>query len=102
MNISLLIDQIILHELDVARSQRPQIQAALTRELTRLLSEQGLPAEWQFGGNIPKVSVTLPADRSINPTRMGQQIAHSMYGQITQQRPSLAAPSPQATSQQGE
>ncbi len=102
MNINLLIDQIILHELDVPRSQRPQIQAALTQELTRLLSEQGLPTEWQSGGTIPKVSITLTADRSINPTRMGQQIAHSMYRQFTQQRPSLAVPSPQATSQQGE
>ncbi len=61
MTLHLHIDQISLEGLDIPRSQRPQLQAALEQELSRLLTTQGIPPAMQTGGYIPR----LPADLTI-------------------------------------
>jgi hypothetical protein len=86
MNINLLINQIILHELDVPRSQRPQIQAAIAEELTRLMTQKGLPADWQAGGTIPNLSVNLTTNDSTHPIQLGKQIAHLVYNKLQPQQ----------------
>ncbi|MDY6898118.1 MAG: hypothetical protein SWZ49_08560 [Cyanobacteriota bacterium] len=48
MNIKLNIEQIILEGVDVPRSQRPRLQAAVSAELSRLLTEKGVPPHLQI------------------------------------------------------
>lgn len=88
--INLHIGQLILQELDLPRSQRPQIQIALTEELNRLITENGLPLSLQSGGLIPRLSITLDS-ASLQPTPsesatyIGQKIAQSAYSELTSQ-----------------
>ena len=79
MNINIHIERLILNEIDLPRHQRPRLQAALEAELSRLLSENGVPTHLQMGGAIPSLSANMTVGKNLNPTRLGQQIAKSIY-----------------------
>jgi hypothetical protein len=80
MNINLQIERLILEGVDLSPRQRRQLQAAVEAELSRLLSENGLPPSLQNGGTIPKLPASLNVTQNSNPTQMGEQIAQSIYG----------------------
>jgi len=80
MKINLHIERLILEGLPLEKRQGPQVQAAVERELTRLLTANGLAPELQSGGAVPR----RPADgiqlaNETHSTRLGQQIARSVY-----------------------
>ena len=79
MNINLQIERIILDGIDIPRSLRPRLQAALETELSRLLSENGLPLHLQSGGAIPDLPATVNVTKGAKPEEMGMQIAQSVY-----------------------
>jgi hypothetical protein len=84
MKINLQIEKIILEDIHLSPSQRRQLQAALEAELSRLVTENGLPPHFQSGVAIPSLPVNLSSSSNTNPTQMGQQIAQSIYGGFSQ------------------
>ncbi len=83
MDIRVYVDQLILDGLPVDQSQGPRIQAAMEAELARLLIESPSALHLQAGIALPSVSaheIQLAAGSS--PTRMGMQIAQSVYSGI--------------------
>ncbi len=83
MNLNLQIDRLILEDIDLSLRQRRQLQAAIETELSRLLSENGIPPHLQNGGTIPKLPINLSPSPAAQPTQMGQQIAQTIYGGLT-------------------
>jgi hypothetical protein len=83
MNIRLHIERLILDGLPVNSAQRTQVKAAVEAELTRLMTAGGLSNEISGGGAVPRVPANAfhlsPQD---SPTRVGRQIAQSVYGGI--------------------
>ena len=83
MNIDLHIERLVLGGLDIAPEQRPVLQAAVERELSRLLTEGGLSPSLAQGVAVPRLSASDMQLTSVNsPTELGQQIAQSVYGGI--------------------
>ena len=82
MHCKLHIDQIVLDGIDLPRSQRSQLQAALEAELSHLFTVHGIPSTMQKGGQISQ----LPADLAITgrpkPSQLGQQVARSIYTRL--------------------
>lgn len=76
-NIDLQIGELILRGLPYA--QRHRIAAAVVQELTRLLSEQGLPPSLAAGGAIPHISVNDLRVANGRPSAIGIQIAQGVY-----------------------
>ena len=79
MTLRLHIESLSLEGVDVPRSQRPQLQAALEAELVRLLTVHGVPDSLQQGGRIPKLPANLTVGRKLSPAELGEAIAHSIY-----------------------
>ncbi|MFH7026535.1 MAG: hypothetical protein ACHBN1_14275 [Heteroscytonema crispum UTEX LB 1556] len=84
MNINLQIEKLILEGIELSPRQRRQLQAAVEVELSRLCTENGLPSSLQNGGTIPKLPANLNITNNSNPSQMGEQIAQSIYGEISQ------------------
>ncbi len=86
MRINVQIDRLVVDGMDLPHSQRPLMQAAFERELSRLLVEQGLSPELSSG--IALRSLNAPSIRIANanksPGAFGQQVAESVYGAIRQ------------------
>ncbi len=79
MNINLQIERIILEDVDLPRSLRPRLQAALSAELSRLLTENGLPPHLQAGGVITNLPSNVNITKDAGPEQMGTGIAQSIY-----------------------
>lgn len=79
MNLKLHINNITLEGLSVPRGQRPQLQAAVAAELSRLFTTHGIPKTVQQSGHIPAISTNLAMTGNPTPTQMGQQVAQSIY-----------------------
>ncbi|KYC37276.1 hypothetical protein WA1_47535 [Scytonema hofmannii PCC 7110] len=80
MNIHINIERLILDGVTVSHAQRPLLQAALEKELGRLLATGGLGAEFLAGGAVPSVSAgNIQITPDSNYTQMGQQIAQAVY-----------------------
>jgi len=83
MNIAVHIERLILDGLPIGPGQGALVQAAVESELSRLLTEGGLASNLQSGGafaNVRTNAIQLAAGD--HPTRLGQQIARSVYGGI--------------------
>ncbi|MEN3331909.1 MAG: hypothetical protein V7641_1274 [Blastocatellia bacterium] len=83
MNINLHIERLVLEGLPVEARQGDLLREAVVTELTRLLQANGLAANFQSGGSVPKLnagSFQLHADK--HPLQTGQQIAQAVYGGI--------------------
>ena len=61
-NIHLNIDRLILDGLPIDRAQAPAVQAAVEAELSRLLTERGVSAEFQTGGAVPQPARECDSD----------------------------------------
>ena len=87
MKIQVHIERLILDGLPLEKWQGPLVQAAVERELTRLLTAHGLAHELQSGGAVPQVRANgLQLANATHPTRLGQQIAQSVYSGLGRTR----------------
>jgi hypothetical protein len=78
-NIELEIEELILH--GFGAGDRAQIGIAVQQELTRLLSEGGLPSGFGQGGEVPRLDGgTFNVDPGAKAEVVGIQIAQSIYG----------------------
>ncbi len=78
-SIKLQVDELVLH--GFAPGDRQRISAAVERELERLLSERGLPANLQQGGDRPVLNGGSFAVRpNARPEAIGAQVARAIYG----------------------
>jgi hypothetical protein len=83
MNINLHIERLILDGLPLERNQASHVQAAVEAELSRLLLENGLATDLQVGGALPNLHANpIQFDAGSHPTKMGTQIAQSVYSGI--------------------
>lgn len=76
------IDELILRNIPYA--QRHHIAAAIEQELTRLLTEQGVPPSLAQGGYIPQFNVDhiqVAADAKAGV--IGSQVAQTLYGNLS-------------------
>jgi hypothetical protein len=80
VNINLHIERLVLDGLPLKQSQGPRLQAAVERELTRLLTGGQLTTQFHSGGTYASVkgSPIRFAERT-NPSRLGEQIAAAVY-----------------------
>jgi hypothetical protein len=81
-DIHLHIERLVLEGLPIERSESAIVQATVEAELARLLSENGIAAQFQAGGAVPQVRGDALQLSSSSPDRIGQQIARSVYGGI--------------------
>ena len=80
MNFNIDIERMILEGMPMSPSQGRKLQAAVEAELTRLLTTEGIPENWQAGRVVPHVSGSaIQVKPGTNPTKMGQQIAQGIY-----------------------
>jgi len=83
MNIDIKIEQLVFQGTQLSPRQRRQVQTAIVAELSHLIATNGVPPHLQSGVALPHLPLTLAAASSRNPTHLGQQIAHSIYGGFT-------------------
>jgi hypothetical protein len=77
MNIHVHIERLILDGLPVTSSQGVLVQAAVERELARLLTA-GMPAV--TGGGLPSIQGgNLQLGSRVTPGRLGQQIGRAIH-----------------------
>ena len=76
-NIILTIDTLVLE--GVPPHQGNRVAEALTTELTRLLTEQGLPPRYQQGQTVPQVTAPFQPRPGLSPEQMGTQLAQAIY-----------------------
>jgi hypothetical protein len=80
MNINIHIERLVLDGLTVAPGQHLLVQAAVETELARLLTAEGLSAEFLAGGAMPSVRAGgIHLMKDSNPKQLGQQIARAVY-----------------------
>jgi hypothetical protein len=89
------IERLVLH--DVPGHQRHRIAAAITAELVRLVTEQGLPPHMvgAISIDLPAADITVPV--GARPEAIGQQVALALY-QSLGGTPAASAPSGRAPS----
>ncbi|MBD2253365.1 hypothetical protein [Nostoc parmelioides] len=81
MNIELQIEELLLH--GFARKDQVRIQRAIEQELTRLLTEQGVPASLSRSQEIQQLqggSFNVRAGMGVET--IGSQVAQAIYGGI--------------------
>lgn len=84
MKINLHIERLVLEGLPIAHHQGPLVQAALERELTRLLGAEELRSRLNFSsGATPRVTAPGIQMLNENPVQAGEQIARAVRGSIT-------------------
>lgn len=78
-NLELHIKELVLHGLSPGDKYR--IGEAVERELTRLFSEQGIPASLGHGGAIERIDgVRFEMAHGSRAEKVGSQVARSVYG----------------------
>ena len=80
-NVNLHIERLVLDGITLSVRERAVLGTAVSTELTRLISEGGLPANLPASGIVPSIpagAIQLGGDN--NPARLGQQIAQAVYG----------------------
>ncbi|MGL5941713.1 MAG: hypothetical protein ACRC2S_15280 [Waterburya sp.] len=78
-NIELEIEELILHGFPVG--DRDRIGMAVQQELTRLITEEGIPTSLAQGGEIPRLDGgTFNLASGVKAEVVGTQIAQSIYG----------------------
>jgi hypothetical protein len=83
VKINLHIERLVLDGLPVSRLQGSLVQAAVERELARLLVTGGLSPGFQAGGAVPSLRVgNIRLEKERQPGAIGKQIADAVYGGI--------------------
>jgi len=83
MNINLHIERLILNGVNLQQGQRHLLQTSVTGELTRMLTEGGVSHRLAHGTDSSRIVTTGIQLTSNNPKQLGQQIAQSVYGGIS-------------------
>ncbi len=80
-NIELNIDKLVLH--GFSPGDRHRIGAAVERQLTQMLTEQGMPATLSQGGDMPHINGgTFNAAPNAKADTIGSQVARSVYKRL--------------------
>lgn len=83
MNINLHIERLILDGLPVDQRHGPTLQAAVERELTRLLTDSASVAPFNTGGTQASVKGgPIQVAEGAEATGLGKQIAAAVYGGV--------------------
>lgn len=80
MNINLHIERLVLEGVNITADQCDLLQASVTTELTRMFAEGGLSSGFFQGAVLPRISTESIQLTGNNATKIGQQIAQSVYG----------------------
>ena len=83
MNVNVTIERLILDGIRIGPGEGALLKAAVEGELSRLLRSGSLASSLQSGGSLPSVraeSIQMSAEG--HPSRLGKQIARSVYGGI--------------------
>ncbi len=85
MNINLHIERLVLDGLPVSRRDASRIQTAVESELVRLLTAGEITGLLQSGGALPslRANTVISLGANTNTDTIGQQIARSVYGSIS-------------------
>ncbi len=84
MNINLTIDRLIVEDINLSTAQRNLLIEEVKSELSRLLTDNGLPLHLLNGRTYPKLNTKIDVTQTAKPTQMGQQIARSIYQELNQ------------------
>lgn len=85
MNVRLHIDRLVLDGIDVGTADRPQLQAAIERELARLIGERGLA--FRNGVALPSIRTPQIAFApDAKPAQLGTSIAGAVFGGVGGER----------------
>ncbi len=77
--VEVMIDELVLH--GFAPGDRYAIAEALEQELTRLLSEQGVPQTFMQGGEVERLDGgSFPVTAAAKGTSVGEYAAQTLYG----------------------
>jgi hypothetical protein len=80
VNVRLHIEQLVVEGLSLDPRQGAQLQAAVQRELQRLLEAGGVPPQLQSGLSVPEVRAPqLRLEGELRPQQLGRRIAQSIY-----------------------
>ena len=83
MNINLHIERLILDGLPVEQRQGLTLQAAVERELVRLLTDSASVAPFNTGGTLASVKGgSIQVAEGAEATGLGKQIAAAVYGGV--------------------
>ena len=83
MNVNLHIERLILDGLHMEQRQGPQLQAAVERELARLLTESAPISPFNTGGTLASVKGgSIQVAKGAEATGLGKQIAAAVYGGV--------------------
>ena len=78
------IDRLVLDGLPVSERQTAQVRTAFEREVSRLLTRDGLPSAWERGGAVARQDGGLFAiPRGASPAQMGRQMARSLVSSFS-------------------
>jgi hypothetical protein len=81
MNVRLHIERLVIDGVPVPAGGGRRMEAAVTKELTRLLARGKLHPALGSGGAIPQLrGGTIHLDAGRNPASMGTQLARAIYG----------------------
>jgi hypothetical protein len=83
-NVHLHIERLVLDAGVVPAQQRGQVKAAVEQELSRLLSQDGLPPGLEVARAVRSVAaLPIELQRNRQPRDVGAQIARSVYQGIS-------------------
>jgi hypothetical protein len=80
MNINIQIEQLVLQGTSLTLEQQASLRSALQTELAHLIATNGVPTHLQAGGAIARLPTSMNVTPRMNPTQLGQRLAHSIYG----------------------
>jgi len=87
MKIRLHIERLVLDGLPLERRQAPQVQAALERELSRLLSAEGRGRDWRTDGAVARLKApAIRLTKGNPPQAIGRDIAKSIHAALGARR----------------
>ena len=81
--VSVHVERLVLNALPLGRDAGPRVEAAFTRELTRLLGEAALRGElrdeWRDGAALSYLRLhPITLDTAVHPARVGRQLAQAL------------------------
>ncbi len=84
-NIKLNIEKLVLH--GFSPTDRHRIGAAVERQLTQMLTEQGMPATLSQGGDMSHINGgTFNAAPNAKADTIGTQVAQSVYSGLSKNK----------------
>jgi hypothetical protein len=87
-NIELEIDRLILPDLPMLH--RSLVTAAIEQELTRLITEQGIPRGVDLHEALTFPTSTVEVESGAKPAAIGAQVAQSIYRNLAVSRPPVS------------